>query len=395
MAHYIPQGFRFASLYSGIKQDTSRPDMTLIVSDVDAVGAGVYTQNLVCAAPVVLDRSRTPGSHFRSIFAISGNANACTGERGYRDAVRMAELAGEVLGTPAESTLVLSTGIIGHFLPMETIEKGCREIVHHLASDETALDGVARGLMTTDTVPKCFTKKVLIDGVEITLAGLAKGSGMIAPNMATFLGVVLTDAKLNPTAAQKLLQNVADKTLNCVTVEGHTSTNDTLLMLGNGLSGSVDVTENPAFVAAVEEICEAMARSIASDGEGASHLVTIHVHGTKTEADARKIAREIAESALVKCAFTGNDPNWGRIVSAAGYAGVAFDVAQVSLDVNGFRLFEKGSPVAFNAAEVSRSMRENREITVDLRLGEGTEEIRFWTCDLTTEYVHINADYHT
>ncbi|MDO4576007.1 MAG: bifunctional glutamate N-acetyltransferase/amino-acid acetyltransferase ArgJ [Planctomycetia bacterium] len=392
---FIPRGFRFGAIYSGIKRDASREDLTLIVSDKNCAAAGVYTRNLVCAAPVTLDRSRTPAKNIRAVVVNSGNANACTGQQGMKDAKQMAEWAARAAGASKTGALVMSTGIIGHFLPMEILEKGIAKVSQELGDDAASLEKAARGIMTTDTKRKLFTRQIMVDGVEVRLAAMGKGAGMIAPNMATFLGCVLTDAKLAPAAAQKLLQKVADDTFNCITVDGHTSTNDTLLLLANGASGSVDVAKNKDFENALHEICAELARSIPADGEGASHLVTIHTRGLKTKLHARRIARLIAESPLVKCAFAGNDPNWGRIVSAAGYSGVDFDVKKVTLHVNGFLLFEKGAPADFDADKVSRSMSENHEIVVELQFAEGNADARFWTCDLTTEYVHINADYHT
>lgn len=368
----------------------------MIASDVPCSAAGVYTQNLVCAAPVTFDKSLTPCDGIRAVVVNSGNANACTGERGFQDAQTMARWASAAVGAPEGSALVMSTGVIGHFLPMDVLERGIPEVAKHLGTDEASLVAAAKGIMTTDTVHKLFTREItLSDGRTVRIAGMAKGAGMIAPNMATFLGVVVTDAVLNPAEAQALLREIAGRTFNCITVEGHTSTNDTLLLLANGLAGGENAAADDAFRSALEGVCADLARSIPADGEGASHLVTIHVTGTRTESEALRISRLIAESPLVKCAFAGNDPNWGRIVSAAGYAGIPFDVNAVTLHLNGFLLFEHGSPVAFDPAEVSKSMRENREIVVELAFAEGSARARMWTCDLTTEYVHINADYHT
>ncbi|MDO4570658.1 MAG: bifunctional glutamate N-acetyltransferase/amino-acid acetyltransferase ArgJ [Planctomycetia bacterium] len=396
MSHFIPHGFRFASVCSGIKHEAGRADLALIVSDVPATAAGVYTKNLVCAAPVTFDRERTPGRGFRAVVVNSGNANACTGKRGMEDAVAMARFAACAIGAADDAALVMSTGVIGHFLPMDKIEAGIYAAAQILASDEEALTNAAKGIMTTDTRHKLFSKSVTLDdGREVRIVGMAKGAGMIAPNMATFLGVVATDAVLEPEEAQSLLRTIADKTFNCITVEGHTSTNDTLILLANGAAGGASAASNPDFCAALESVCEDLARSIPEDGEGASHLVTIRVLGLKEESHARTIAKLIAESPLVKCAFAGNDPNWGRIVSAAGYSGVEFDVSKVSLRVNQFLLFQNGAPVDFDPETVAKSMRENKEIDVELRFGEGTASARFWTCDLTKEYVSINADYHT
>ncbi|MGN1273969.1 MAG: bifunctional glutamate N-acetyltransferase/amino-acid acetyltransferase ArgJ [Thermoguttaceae bacterium] len=394
--YFIPKGFNFAAMYTGIKQDKSRADMTFIASDVPASAAGVFTQNLVCAAPVVLDRSLVPSDKIQAIVVNSGNANACTGERGLNDARQMAAWAAQAVGAAEDGALVMSTGIIGHFLPMDVIGAGIRKISKKLKNDEKSLVAAAKGIMTTDTHHKLFSKQITLgDGTVVTIAGMAKGAGMIAPNMATFLGIVLTDAVLDGKSAQKLLKKIVHTTFNCITVDGHTSTNDTLLLLANGAAGGENVAKNKDFADTLESICADLARSIPEDGEGASHLVTLNVKGLKTEADARQIARYVAESPLTKCALYGNDPNWGRIMSSAGYSNVPFDVKKATLHINGFLVFANGAPTDFDAAEVSKSMASNREIVIDLKFGEGRQGCRFWTCDLTTEYVHINADYHT
>lgn len=396
VSHFLPKGFRFAAAYTGIKQDKTRADMTLIASDVPAGAAGVFTQNLVCAAPVVLDRSRVPSEKIQAVVVNSGNANACTGERGYNDAVEMAKWAAEAVGAPEDAALVMSTGIIGHFMPMDVIQKGIPKVAKKLKDDEKSLIAAAKGIMTTDTHHKLFSKEVtLADGTVIHLAGMAKGAGMIAPNMATFLGIVMTDAVLDGKSAQKLLKKIVNTTFNCITVDGHTSTNDTLLLLANGMAGGENVAKNKDFADALESICADLARSIPEDGEGATHLVTVNVKGLKTEADARHIARLVAESPLTKCALSGNDPNWGRIMSSAGYSGIPFDVKKATLHINGFLVFSDGAPTDFDAGEVSKSMAANREIVIDLKFGEGRQSCRFWTCDFTVDYVHINADYHT
>ncbi len=401
MTHHVPRGFRFSGIYSGIKRDKSREDLAMVVSDRPCTAAGVYTQNLVCAAPVIVDRQRTPSADVRAVVINSGNANACTGEQGVADAKAMARLAALCAGADNENAaLVMSTGIIGHFLPMEIVERGIQDAVALLASDEAAMIKVARGLMTTDTTMKLFSATATLDGVPVNVAVMGKGAGMIAPKMATFLGMILTDARMKPATADMFLQRITDRSINCVTIDGHTSTNDSFLLLANGAAypdadDAPDAAESPEFYAVVEDLCTKLARAIADDGEGASHMITIHVRGLKTEVDARRIARSVADSPLVKCAFTGNDPNWGRIVSAAGYVDVPFNIARVSLKINGFLVFENGTPAKFDAAAVSASMKANREITVELTFGEGTAETCFWTSDLTVEYVHINADYHT
>jgi glutamate N-acetyltransferase/amino-acid N-acetyltransferase len=393
----VPRGFRLAGVHCGIKRNPNKPDLTLVVSDVPAVAAGTYTQNLVCAAPVVLDRSRTPGSGFRAVVANSGNANACTGERGERDARQMAAWAAAACGAAEEEALVMSTGVIGAYLPMEKIRLGIQAAAERLAADEEALLSAARGLLTTDTTDKLCCRQGEIGGREVRLAGLAKGAAMIGPHMATMLGLILTDAPLVPEAAQRLLAAAVDETFNCISVDGHMSTNDTVLLLANGAAGGPPLSpaELEAFGHLLGDVCQELARAIPADGEGATHLVTLHVRGCADRASARRIAKTVAESPLVKTAVAGADPNWGRIVSAAGYAGVPFDPRRVSLRINGTLLYEQGTPVAFDERAVSDSMRSRRDVSIELSFGEGAAAVRFWTTDLTAEYVRLNADYRT
>ena len=397
MKHVIPQGFSMAGVYAGVKLDSTKLDLTLVVSEAPATAAGVYTQNLVFAAPVALDRQRTPGEAIRAVVVNSGNANACTGERGLDDARRMAEVVEATIGTPGESTLVMSTGVIGEFLPLAKIEKGISAVAGKLGSTLEHLDAAARGILTTDTVTKIVSRSLQIGGQEVRMTGFAKGAAMIGPNMATMLGLIMTDAAITPEVAQTALKHAVDDSFNCISVEGHMSTNDTVLLLANGQAGGQPLSGDDLaeFQTALDEVCMELARSIPADGEGASHLITIDIFGCKDKTSARKIAKVVAESALVKTAITGADPNWGRIVSAAGYAGIPFDPSGVDLTINGFTVFEKGSPAKFDAETVSASIRDNRETDVKLSFTEGDASARFWTTDLTTEYIHLNADYHT
>lgn len=397
MTTEVPRGFLMAGVHCRLKRDPQKPDLGLILSEKPATAAGVYTRNLVFAAPVALDSSRTPTDRARVVVVNSGNANACTGPRGLEDARRMAQLAAAACGAQEHEALVLSTGVIGQYLPMDRIEQGISAAAVKLAAHQAAVESVARAMMTTDTVPKIAMRTIQAGGREIRLLGLAKGAGMISPQMATMLAVVLTDAALDPETAQQLLAAAVDQTFNCLSIDGHMSTNDTVLLLANGAAGGEPLagTERETFCTALVEVCVELARAIAADGEGAAHLVTIELSGCATPEDARRIARSIADSLLVKCAIAGADPNWGRIVSAAGYAGVCFDPARISLRLNGHLLYAAGMPVAFDAPAVSRSLRENREVLIELALAEGDARARFWTTDLTAEYVRLNADYHT
>jgi glutamate N-acetyltransferase/amino-acid N-acetyltransferase len=393
----IPQGFLVAGVYCGVKRNASKLDLTLVVSDQPAVAAGVYTQNLVFAAPVAWNRALTPASDVRAVVINSGNANACTGQRGLADARDMARAAAAACGASERQCLVLSTGVIGTFLPMDKILPGIQAAAAALARDDDALVAAARGMLTTDTTHKLAHRELNVAGSAVQVTGMAKGAAMIGPHMATMLAVVMTDAALAPAAAQAALADVVDRTFNCIHVDGHMSTNDTVLLLANGAGGGRPLSGDAlgAFTAALGEVCTELARAIPADGEGATHLVTLDVGGCATSAAARQIARTIANSPLVKTAIAGADPNWGRIVSAAGYAGVPFDPAGVDLRINGHLLYQRGAPVDFDAAQVSASIREHRDTHVQLQLREGDAGVRFWTTDLTAEYIRLNADYHT
>lgn len=397
----LPSGYRAGGVACGVKVDPTRLDLSLFVSDRPATAAGVFTQNLVKAAPVLLDRDRTPSARVRAVVANSGCANACTGQRGREEAERVTAMVAEALsGAEAiapDQVLMMSTGVIGHHLPLEKIAAGLPRVVADLADDAAAVERAARGIMTTDTVPKVRSRTVTIGGRTITVTGVAKGAAMIGPNMATMLAVVMTDAPVTPADAQAALSDAVVESFNCISVDGHTSTNDTVLLLANGAAGGEPLAgrELAAFRATLLEVCEDLAIAIPADGEGATHLITVEVHGCATRDDAIRIAKTIADSPLVKTAIAGADPNWGRVVSAAGYAGVPFDPEQVDLLINGMLVYEKGTPVPFDEHAVSDSIAASRDSMLLLILGEGTATARFWTTDLTAEYVRLNADYRT
>ncbi len=397
MTYFLPKGFRFAGVSGAIKKKPGTKDIALIVSDVPAVAAGVYTQNQVVAAPVVLDRSRTPLANARAIVVNSGNANACTGARGAADAQRMCELAAAPLGASAEQTLVMSTGVIGHFLPMEKIEAGIANAAGELSSGETAFLNAADAILTTDAARKVTTRQAHLGGKTIHIAGMAKGAGMIGPNMATMLCCVVTDAALTADQAQRLLLAAANKSFNNISVEGHTSTNDTMLLLANGQSGGTPLTstEEKAFAQHLEAMCIELAKQIPADGEGSKHLIEVRVTGAETDADARRISHSVASSNLVKTAVHGADPNWGRIVSAAGYAGPAIETSQLALTLNGIVLFSAGEPVSFDAKLASQSIRDNHLTLIELKVGIGPGQCTHWTSDLGVEYVRFNSEYTT
>ncbi len=393
----VPLGFKVAGVHCGIKRNPNKEDVALVVSDRPCAAAGVYTQNLVFAAPVKLNRSRTPSDRIRFVVINSGNANACTGERGDRDALEMARLAASAVELQPEDALVLSTGIIGEFLPLEKIGAGIQAAAGKLGTSEEVLVSAARGMLTTDTRHKLAGRTLRVGGRQVQITGMAKGAAMIGPNMATMLCLLMTDAPLTPGDAQRVLFTCVNDSFNCISVEGHMSTNDTVLLVANGAAGGSPLigANLNTFQEALHEVCVELARSIPEDGEGVSHVITVDVTGCATRDDAHKIAQNVANSPLVKTAIAGADPNWGRIVSAAGYAGVSFNPEGVSLKVNGHLLYENGAPVRFDGAAVSQSIRSQRDTSIELSFREGPGAVRFWTTDLTIEYVKLNADYHT
>jgi glutamate N-acetyltransferase/amino-acid N-acetyltransferase len=309
----------------------------------------------------------------------------------------MAAWAAESCGAEPEQALVMSTGVIGTMLPMEKIQAGIRAAAAQIGDDPQSLENAARGIMTTDTVPKIRGREVTIGGITTRVTGIAKGAAMIGPNMSTMLSVVMTDAALRVPDAQAALVDAVDESFHCISVDGHMSTNDTVILLANGSTGG-PVLQGKAlddFRTTLFEVCEDLAQAIPADGEGATHLVTVEVHGCRSRQDALKISKTIADSPLVKTAIAGADPNWGRIVSAAGYAGVPFDPSKVTLHLNGLLLYERGAPVDFDADAAAKSIADDRDTSIVLLLEEGRASARFWTTDLTAEYVRLNADYHT
>ncbi|GBD37467.1 Arginine biosynthesis bifunctional protein ArgJ [bacterium HR36] len=393
----VPRGYRFAGGRCGIRGADPRKDLALFVSDREAVAAGVFTQNRVCAAPVQVSRQRVPQERARAIVVCSGNANACTGEQGLRDAWRMTELTAHLLGCDARQVLVCSTGLIGKPLPMPCIETGIPTLAKQLSDAPTALLAAAEAILTTDTRIKMACRTQEVAGTEIRLVGLAKGAAMIAPQMATMLAFVLSDATLAPASLDQALRQAVDRSFHCISVDGHTSTNDTVLTLANGAAGIAPLQgeDLERFGRTLTEICEDLARAIVADAEGAAHEITLVVEGMRTASEAQQIARTVANSPLVKTAIFGGDPNWGRIVSAAGYAGVEFSESDLSLWIGDFLLYERGRPVNHDAAAVSRYLRDNREVVIRLRFELGAAGCRFWTSDLTYEYVRLNAEYTT
>ena len=393
-----PRGFTAAAAHAGLKSDGA-PDVALLVSATSCATAGVFTQNAVRAAPVIYDAellTERPG-RIRAVAMNARVANACTGAPGLAAARAMAEAAEQAAGVPHRTALVLSTGVIGVPLPIEQISEGLRAAAVRLAGDGGA--EAARAIMTTDTRPKHCAVRFETPAGMVTVGGIAKGAGMIHPNMATLLAVLTTDAVGEPAALQPLLRRVADRSFNAISVDGDTSTNDTTLLLAGGAAG-VDPSRDGAlwktFEDAVLRVARTLALAIVSDGEGASKLVEIHVVGGVSEAAAREIGRAIARSALVKTAIYGADPNWGRILAAAGAAGVPLVVERLSLQVaaNGdwLTLATAGATAHPDAAQ-AHAIFQQKTIRLRVDLGLGRAEAVVWTCDLTPDYVRINADY--
>lgn len=393
----LPKGFRAAGIHCGIKKDPSILDLSLFVADQPAVAAGVFTTNLVHGAPVKISRSRVPRATARGVVINSGNANACTGERGNADARWMTAQTAAQLGCHEDDVLVCSTGVIGRFLPRDALSAGIPAAARKLSAEPAAFHDAARGMMTTDTFPKQATRLGEVGGATVRISGAAKGAAMIAPNMATMLSVIMTDVALLPDDAQDMLRHAVDRSFNCISVEGHMSTSDTVLLLASGaaIREPLSAHEHTRFQQMLNEVTADLAQAIIADAEGADHEITIDVRGLRTREEAHRIAKAVAESPLVKTAIAGGDPNWGRIVSAVGYAGVKLAESDITLRLNDVLLYESGAPVEFNAAEASAALKGNRGVHIELNFPLGDETVRFWTCDLTAEYVRLNADYTT
>jgi glutamate N-acetyltransferase/amino-acid N-acetyltransferase len=395
-----PGGFRAGAVYAGIKS-TPKPDVGLLVADAACSAAAVFTTNRVVAAPVVLGRKHIAGGLLRAIVVNSGNANACTGAQGNKDAVAMCKQTAAAIGCNATQVLPSSTGIIGHLMPMKKIATGIASAAAGLgASHEHAL-AFADAILTTDLKRKAAAVEFKIAGRKVVLAGVCKGSGMIGPRLAltppsaTMLAYLTTDVAIAPPLLRRLLMNASDASFNAVTVDDHCSTNDTVCVMASGLGPAVRTkAEIAKFTAALDEVSRSLAWQIAADGEGATKVVQIDVRNAPRDADAKSIARGIANSPLVKCAMHGNDPNWGRIVSAAGYSSPRFDPDKSTLRLQGTAVFRRGRPLPFNAAALSKALASDR-VLVDLDCGTGSSSATVYTCDLSSEYVHINADYHT
>lgn len=390
-----PKGFKAAGIHCGIKR--YKKDLALIVSEVPAVAAGVFTLNKVQAAPVLLCKKYlNENKKFRAIIVNSGNANACTGEQGYLDAVEMSRLTAQVLNINPNEVFVSSTGVIGEPLPMDKISEGIKKIVHHLSEDDKLSS--AEAIMTTDTFVKAASVSFEIDGKTVTIGGIAKGSGMIHPNMATMLAFVTTDAAIDHNTFQMLLKNTTDKTFNRITVDGDTSTNDMVIALANGLSGINTIIPNTEayelFSVHFFEILKKLSLDIVKDGEGATKLIEINVEGAQSDDDAYKAAKSVALSPLVKTAIHGEDANWGRIIAAVGYSEIDFDPSKFEIIINDVPILLQNYKIALPAEKANKLLKP-KEIKLLIKLNCGDGKATCWTCDFSEEYVKINGSYRT
>ncbi|TME30386.1 MAG: bifunctional glutamate N-acetyltransferase/amino-acid acetyltransferase ArgJ [Chloroflexi bacterium] len=385
-------GFTVGVGSAGVKDGTPmRTDVALIVSDRTCAAAGVFTTNQVIAAPCVVTRRHLEQGRLRAIVVNSGNANACTGEQGERHAVMMARAAAQRIGCDPYEVAVASTGVIGVPLPVERIMKALKGM--GLRPGEWI--DVARAIMTTDTKPKSVGIELPLEAGTVHLRGIAKGAGMIHPNMATMLAFLVTDAELAAEELQEILEDAADESFNVISIDGDTSTNDTLLALANGASGiQLRGDDLKKFGTAVRGLCEMLAREILADGEGVTKVFEVRVSGAASAEDARRAARTITTSNLVKTAIHGADPNWGRILAAAGRSGAKVDQNRASVHIADVAVFAQGSPRSFDVDAVRRVF-EQRDITIGVDLGVGSEVARAWGTDLSAEYVRINAEYTT
>ena len=389
-------GIRAAGLHAGIKAAEAK-DVALIVTDAPATAAGVFTKNSVTAAPVLICREHLSEGYAQAVIVNSGNANACTGEVGMANARRMAAVTAEQLGIDANLVLVSSTGVIGQQLPMDKIENGIQTAVNALSPEGGA--DAAEAIMTTDTHPKSVAVEIEIGDTPVRIGGIAKGSGMIAPNMATMLSYLTTDVRINAETLQAALNRVVDDTYNLLTVDTDRSTNDTVLILATGYADNAEIvtadTEDyETFCEGLQFVCTELVKMLARDGEGATKLVEVVVKRAKNRDNAEKAARAVAESPLVKTAVFANDANWGRIMMAIGKSGAEFDPYQVDVWLADYRLVKNGMDAGYDEDEATALFSQDPvRITIDLRAGD--TEITMWTCDYSYDYIRINADYRT
>lgn len=389
------KGFKASGIKAGIKK-SGKDDLAVIYTEKAATVAGTFTQNLVAAAPVAVSKAVASKGMAHAIVVNAGCANACTGPQGEKDAKKMAEITAESLGIKAEEVFVASTGVIGVNLPMDKMESGIKKAVSELSESGSVAAGKA--IMTTDIYPKACSFAFKMGGKTVHIGGIAKGSGMIHPNMATMLCFITTDAAISHELLQKALSQAIQTSFNMVSVDGDTSTNDMVLVMANGMAENALVTKEnedyAAFFAALDKVCKGLAQLVARDGEGATKFLTVNVTGATSFDDAKKVAMAVAKSPLVKTAFFGQDANWGRIICAVGYAGANMVPEKTTVSLGGIAVFDKGTGAAFDEASLKAVM-VKEDIVIDIELGLGEDTATVWTCDLSYEYVKINGEYHT
>ncbi|KAI5084636.1 hypothetical protein GOP47_0000805 [Adiantum capillus-veneris] len=399
------KGFKASGMYAGLRASSEKPDLALVVCDRDAVVAGTFTTNLMAAAPVLFCKKILEKSHTaRAVLINAGQANAATGDAGYQDTLDCAGALAKILGVPLESVLIESTGVIGHRIKKDNLLNSLPELVSTLSSDIDSANAAAVAITTTDLVSKSIAVETTVGGTKVRIGGMAKGSGMIHPNMATMLGVVTCDAAVAADVWRAMIRTAVGRSFNQITVDGDTSTNDTLLAFTSGASGialisSTDCPEGLQLQRALDAVLKGLAKSIAWDGEGATCLIEVQVTGAETEAAAASVARGVAASSLTKAAVYGRDPNWGRIACAAGYAGVNFNPSELRIHLGDFLLMEGGQPLTFDRAGASQYLKKAGEehgiVHIHICVGHGSGCSQAWGCDLSYDYVKINAEYTT
>ena len=390
-----PKGFQAAGVKAGIKK-SGNPDLAVIYTKTEAAIAGTFTQNQVAAAPVYASKAVAATGTAHAVVSNSGCANACTGAVGDADAKKTQELAAQLLGCDPLDVIVGSTGVIGVPLPMDKVVAGVKQAVSELSEDGS--EAAANAIITTDTHTKSCSTSITIGGKEVRFGAIAKGSGMIRPNMATMLCYITTDLAIDQKLLQEALSTVVETTFNMISIDGDMSTNDMVIVLANGEAGNAKITEKNAdydkVVETLHAIAEGMAERIAADGEGATKFLKIHVHGTKTFADAKAVGMAVANSPLVKTAFFGEDPNWGRVICAVGYAGVPMDPEKTVVSFGGIPVYAHGVGAGADKDALAKVMAEH-DIVIDVDLADGDAEATVFSCDFSYEYVKINGEYHT
>jgi len=391
----IPKGYKFASATCGLKR-TNNPDMGLIVSERKCNAFGMFTQNTFKGAPVIITQNHLKNRTAQAIIVNAGNANVATGEKGLNNAIEMAFMTAKNLNIKIDDVLIASTGVIGMQLDMNKIIKGIKKCTASLKRN--AFKDVAKAIMTTDSYMKVASESFKVANKEVTISGMVKGAGMIHPNMATMLCFILTDANIHYSALKEAMMSAVKKTFNCMTVDGDTSTSDMAIILANGMAENKIIEKKgnafAKFSKHLYTICEKLAKMIAADGEGATKLIEINILNCRTEQEGEKIAKKIATSTLFKTAMFGNDPNWGRIICAIGNSGVSFKPDKIIVDINDITVFRNGMPAEYDEKRLKKSLAK-KEIFVTVDLNQGKEKSRVWTCDLTYDYVKINASYRT